>query len=33
MAERLWEYYMQLRLRRSLPAVPILVNLRGGNPG
>ena len=24
---------MQLRLRRGLPVVPILVNLRGGNPG
>ena len=33
MAERLWKYYMQLRLRHGLQVVPILVNLRGGRPG
>lgn len=30
---RLWEYYMQLRLRHGLPVLPILVTLRGGRPG
>jgi hypothetical protein len=33
MAERLWKYYMQLRLRHGLLVVPILVNLKGGRPG
>jgi hypothetical protein len=33
MAERLWKYYMQLRLRHGLLVLPILVNLRGGKPG
>lgn len=33
MDERLWKYYMQLRLRHGLPVVPILVNLTGGRPG
>jgi hypothetical protein len=30
---RVWQYYMQLRLRHGLPVVSILVNLRGGRPG
>jgi hypothetical protein len=33
MDHRLWQYYMQLRLRHELPVLPILVNLRGGRPG
>jgi Domain of unknown function (DUF4351) len=33
MAERLWQYYMQLRLRHNLLVVPILVNLKGGRAG
>jgi hypothetical protein len=33
MDHRLWEYYMLLRLRHALPVLPILVNLRGGQPG
>ena len=33
MAERLWQYYMQLRLRHGRTVVPLLVNLRGGKPG
>ena len=33
MAERLWQYYMQVRLRHGLQVVPILVNLKGGRPG
>ena len=31
--QRLWRYYMQLRLRHDLLVVPILVNLKGGRPG
>jgi hypothetical protein len=30
---RLWQYYMQIRLRHRLTVLPILVNLRGGRPG
>jgi hypothetical protein len=33
MDQRLWRYYMQLRLRHDLLVLPILVNLRGGRPG
>jgi len=33
MDHRLWQYYMQLRLRHGLPVLPVLVNLRGGRPG
>ena len=33
MEQRLWRYYMQLRLRHDLLVLPILVNLRGGRPG
>ena len=33
MAERLWKYYMQLRLRHGALVLPILVNLKGGRPG
>ena len=33
MDHRLWQYYMQLRLRHTLPVLPILVNLRGGRAG
>jgi Domain of unknown function (DUF4351) len=33
MAERVWKYYMQVRLRHRLLVLPILVNLRGGRPG
>ena len=33
MAERIWQYYMQIRLRHGLPVIPILVNLKGGRPG
>ncbi len=30
---RLWKYYIQIRQRHNLLVLPILVNLRGGNPG
>jgi hypothetical protein len=33
MDHRLWQYYMMLRLRHGLPVLPILVILRGGQPG
>ena len=33
MHHRLWQYYVQLRLRHELTVLPILVNLRGGRPG
>ncbi len=33
MAERLWTYYMYLRLNLKQPVIPILVNLSGGPPG
>lgn len=33
MAERLWRYYMYLRLNFSEPVIPILINLSGGPPG
>jgi hypothetical protein len=33
MEQRLWRYYMQIRLRHDLLVLPILVNLRGGRPG
>ena len=33
MDQRLWRYYMQIRLRYDLLVLPILVNLRGGRPG
>jgi hypothetical protein len=33
MDQRLWRYYMQLRLRHDLLVLPILVNLKGGRPG
>jgi Domain of unknown function (DUF4351) len=33
MGDRVWQYYMQLRLRHGLPVVPVLVNLKGGRPG
>jgi hypothetical protein len=33
MGERLWRYYMQIRLRHELLVLPVLVNLRGGRPG
>jgi hypothetical protein len=33
MGERLWRYYMQLRLRHGLPVLPLLVNLKGGRSG
>jgi len=33
MNQRLWMYYMQIRLRHDLLVLPILVNLRGGRPG
>jgi hypothetical protein len=33
MDQRLWRYYMQIRLRYELLVLPILVNLRGGQPG
>jgi hypothetical protein len=32
MDQRLWRYYMQIRLRHDLLVLPILVNLRGGRP-
>ena len=33
MDHRLWQYFMQLRLRHGQLVLPILVNLRGGRPG
>ena len=33
MAERLWCYYMYLRLNFSEPVIPVLVNLSGGPAG
>jgi len=33
MRQRLWWYYMQIRLKHRLLVLPILVNLRGGRPG
>jgi len=33
MAERLWKYYMVVRLRHGLLVLPILVNLKGGRAG
>ncbi|HKH50101.1 MAG TPA: hypothetical protein VKM72_36075 [Thermoanaerobaculia bacterium] len=33
MDQRLWHYYMQIRLRHGRLVLPILVNLRGGRPG
>jgi hypothetical protein len=33
MKQRLWGYYMQVRLKYNLLVLPILVNLRGGSPG
>ena len=33
MKQRLWGYYMQIRLKYKLLVLPILVNLRGGRPG
>jgi hypothetical protein len=33
MSQRLWQYYMQIRLRHKLLVLPILLNLRGGRPG
>lgn len=33
MDQRLWQYYMQIRLRHKLLVLPILLNLRGGRPG
>lgn len=33
MDQRLWRYYMQIRLKHELLVLPILVNLRGGPPG
>ncbi len=33
MKQRLWWYYMQIRLHYRLLVLPILVNLRGGRPG
>ena len=33
MDQRLWRYYMQIRLRYKLLVLTILVNLRGGRPG
>jgi hypothetical protein len=33
MKHRLWWYYMQIRLHYRLLVLPIVVNLRGGNPG
>jgi len=30
---RMWLYYMQIRLRYGLQVVPILLNLKGGEPG
>jgi hypothetical protein len=33
MTERIWHYYMQLRLRHGLLIFPLLINLKGGRPG
>ena len=33
MDQRMWCYYMQIRLRHELLILPILLNLRGGRPG
>ncbi len=33
MDQRMWRYYMQIRLRYDLLVLPIVVNLRGGRPG
>ena len=33
MKQRLWGYYMQIRLKYNLLVLPILLNLRGGRPG
>ena len=33
MPERLWTYYMHLRLNYKLPVIPILITLLGGPPG
>lgn len=33
MDQRLWRYYMQIRLRHDLLVLPIVVNLKGGRPG
>jgi hypothetical protein len=33
MDQRLWQYYMQIRLREGLQVIPILVNIRGGPAG
>jgi len=33
MTDRIWQYYMQIRLRHGLLVVPLLVNLKGGRPG
>jgi len=33
MKQRLWWYYMQIRLKYKLLVLPILINLRGGRPG
>ncbi len=33
MRQRLWWYYMQIRLKYRLLVLPILLNLRGGRPG
>ena len=33
MDQRMWRYYMQIRLKYELLVLPILVNLRGGRPG
>ncbi|HBL29527.1 MAG TPA: hypothetical protein DD490_22055 [Acidobacteria bacterium] len=33
MSQRLWRYFMQIRLRFDLLVLTVLVNLRGGRPG
>ena len=33
MEQRMWRYYMQIRLRHELLILPILLNLRGGRAG
>jgi hypothetical protein len=33
MDQRMWSYYMQIRLKCKLLVLPIVVNLRGGRPG
>jgi hypothetical protein len=33
MDQRMWRYYMQIRLRHELLVLPILLNLRGGRAG